>query len=141
MDLLRYGQTDVPTLEEIAREICLLGGEDGLQFLPDSVKGSNIREEEIYGGVRLNLLAMLEKAHIPVQIDVGSGDAVTPPAKEERLPTILDLPAPQIRIYPKEMFIAEKFDDGQARHRKQPDEEFLKSRVIKSFKLVMVIFQ
>lgn len=50
LDLLGYGQTDVLTLENIVREICLLDGEDGLQFLPESVKGSNIREEEIYGG-------------------------------------------------------------------------------------------
>jgi hypothetical protein len=110
LDLLGYGKTDVPTLENIVREICLLDGEDGLQFLPETVKGSNIREEEIYGGVRLNLLAMLEKARIPVQIDVGSGDAVTPQAVEERLPTILDLPAPQIRVYPKETVVAEKFE-------------------------------
>lgn len=110
LDLLGYGKTDVPTLENVVREICMLDGEDGLQFLPDSVKGSNIREEEIYGGVRLNLLAMLEKARIPVQIDVGSGDAVTPQAEEETLPTILDLPAPQIRVYPKETVVAEKFE-------------------------------
>lgn len=110
LDLLGYGQTDVPTLENIVREICLLNGEDGLQFLPESVKGSNIREEEIYGGIRLNLLAMLERARIPVQIDVGSGDAVTPQAEEETLPTILDLPAPRIRVYPKETVVAEKFE-------------------------------
>lgn len=111
LDLLGFGKTDVPTLESVAREICRIDGEDGLEFLPESVKGSVIREEEIYGGVRLNLLAMLEKARIPVQIDVGSGDAVTPEAREETLPTILDLlPAPRIRIYPKETVVAEKFE-------------------------------
>ncbi len=110
LDLLGYGKTDILTLEKVVREICLLDGEDGLQFLPETVKGTNIREEEIYGGIRLNLLAMLEKARIPVQIDVGSGDAVTPQAEEETLPTILDTPAPQIRVYPKETVIAEKFE-------------------------------
>jgi hypothetical protein len=111
LDLLGFGKTDVPTLEAVAREICRIDGEDGLEFLPETVKGSIIREEEIYGGVRLNLLAMLEKARIPMQIDVGSGDAVTPEAREETLPTILDLlPAPRIRIYPKETVLAEKFE-------------------------------
>lgn len=111
LDLLGFGKTDVPTLEAVAREICRIDGEDGLEFLPETVKGSIIREEEIYGGVRLNLLAMLEKARIPMQIDVGSGDAITPEAREETLPTILDLlPAPRIRIYPKETVLAEKFE-------------------------------
>jgi predicted nucleotidyltransferase component of viral defense system len=111
LDLLGFGKTDVPTLEKVAREICRIDGKDGLEFLPETVKGSIIREEEIYGGIRLNLLTMLEKARIPVQIDVGSGDAVTPEAKEETLPTILDLlPAPRIRIYPKETVVAEKFE-------------------------------
>ncbi len=110
LDLLGFGKTDVPTLEAVAREICRIDGEDGLEFLPESVKGASIREEEIYGGVRLNLLALLEKARISVQIDVGSGDAVTPEAEEETLPTILDLPAPRLRIYPKETVVAEKFE-------------------------------
>ena len=42
---------------------------------------------------------------------VPSGDAVTPQAQVETLPTILDsLPAPRIRIYPKETVVAEKFE-------------------------------
>ena len=45
-----------------------------------------------------------------MQVDVGFGDAVTPKAKKETLPTILDLPAPKIKIYPKETIIAEKFE-------------------------------
>lgn len=110
LDLLGKGKTDVATLEDIAREISLIDGGDGLIFVPESVKGAKIREEEIYGGVRLNLLALLEKARIPVHIDIGSGDAVTPPATEETLPTILELPAPQIKVYPKETVIAEKFE-------------------------------
>lgn len=110
LDLLGSGANDIPTLETIIREICKIDGEDGLQFLIDSVKGKKIREEEIYQGVRLTFLAMLERARIPVQVDVGFGDAVTPKAEKETLPTILDLPAPQIKIYPKETVIAEKFE-------------------------------
>ena len=61
LDLLGFGKTDVPTLENVAREICAIDGEVGLEFLPESVKGSKIREEEIYGGVRLNLPALLRR--------------------------------------------------------------------------------
>lgn len=110
LDLLGFGKNDIPTLENIFREICQIKEEDGLQFIAESVKGEKIREEEIYEGVRLTLRSMLEKAIIPVQVDVGFGDAVTPKAKEESLPTILDLPAPRLNIYPKETVIAEKFE-------------------------------
>jgi len=37
-------------------------------------------------------------------------DAVTPQAEEEILPTVLALPAPRLRVYPKETIIAEKFE-------------------------------
>lgn len=110
LDLLGFGKNDITSLENIIRQICAIDGADGLQFLAESVKGKKIREEEVYQGVRLTFLAMLERARIPVQVDVGFGDAVTPKAKKETLPTILDLPAPQIKIYPKETVIAEKFE-------------------------------
>ena len=46
---------------------------------------------------------------IQVQIDIGFGDAVTPQAQEVEFPTILNLPAPSLLIYPRETVIAEKF--------------------------------
>ncbi len=110
LDLLGFGASDIPALENTLREVCMIAGKDGLQFLAESVKGENIREGEIYGGIRLTLTAMLEKARIPVQVDIGFGDAVTPDAREEILTTIIDLPAPRLKIYPKETVIAEKFE-------------------------------
>lgn len=110
MDLLGFGKNDIPTLENIFREICVIGVEDGLQFLADTIRGSKIREGEMYEGVRINLIARLEQARISVQVDVGFGDAITPAARKETLQTILDLPAPRLKIYPKETVVAEKFE-------------------------------
>jgi len=110
MDLLGSGKNDIPTLENIIREACQVKEEDGLDFLPETVKGGLIRAEEEYQGVRMTLTAMLERARIPVQIDIGFGDAVTPQAEEAELKTILDFPAPRIRVYPKETVVAEKFE-------------------------------
>lgn len=59
-------------------------------------------------GQRVKLVALLGTARIPVQIDVGFGDVVTPDAEEIEYPTLLDLPAPRIRAYPPETVIAEK---------------------------------
>ncbi|HQU83378.1 MAG TPA: nucleotidyl transferase AbiEii/AbiGii toxin family protein [Pyrinomonadaceae bacterium] len=110
MDLLGFGKNDVPTLENIFKEICRIDGEDGLEFSLESIKGAEIRAEKIYQGVRVTLSAFLDGARIPLQIDIGFGDAVTPTAKTETIETILDLPKPRLRIYPKETVIAEKFE-------------------------------
>ena len=41
---------------------------------------------------------------------LGFGDVVTPSAQEADLPTLLDLPAPHLRVYPRETVVAEKFE-------------------------------
>ncbi|HRH40137.1 MAG TPA: nucleotidyl transferase AbiEii/AbiGii toxin family protein [Pyrinomonadaceae bacterium] len=110
MDLLGFGKNDIPTLENIFREICAIDGEDGLEFMIESIKGAEIRADKSYQGVRITLRAFLDGARIPLQIDIGFGDAVTPTAQTEIIETILDLPQPKLKIYPKETVIAEKFE-------------------------------
>ena len=111
MDLLGFGANDIPTLENIFREISEIdGGGDGLDFVADSIKGAEIRADKNYLGVRITMAAFLDGAKIPLQIDIGFGDAVTPKAQTETLRTILDLPKPRLKIYPKETVMAEKFE-------------------------------
>jgi hypothetical protein len=62
-----------------------------------------------YDGVRITLEARLGVARIPVQVDIGFGDAVTPEANYAEYPTTLDFPAPYIRVYPRQTVVAEKF--------------------------------
>jgi len=53
----------------------------------------------------------LDSARIAIQIDIGFGDAVTPAAVEMRYPTLLnDIPAPLLRVYPRETVFAEKLE-------------------------------
>ena len=110
VDVLGFGENNISTLEKIIREICLIESDDGLAFDAESVHGEQIREAQVYQGIRLRLIAMLATARIPVQVDVGFGDAVTPAAKSTTLPTILDLPAASMKVYPKETVVAEKFE-------------------------------
>ncbi|MGA8621058.1 MAG: hypothetical protein WB660_21350 [Candidatus Sulfotelmatobacter sp.] len=44
---------------------------DGLTFLPDTIRVERIKDEEEYDGVRVLLTADLANARIPMQIDVG----------------------------------------------------------------------
>ena len=84
--------------------------DDGLAFDPASIQVTEIREHREYRGLRVKVAARLGNARIPLQIDVGFGDAITPAAIDGAFPTLLDLPAPKIRAYPKETVIAEKFE-------------------------------
>jgi hypothetical protein len=109
LDLLGTGDPSPACLTEICRELCALAVEnDGLTFAPETVTARFIREDNVYGGVRIRLVAFLEKARIPIRIDVGFGDAITPAPQEVPFPTLLDFPAPQLRVYPRETVIAEK---------------------------------
>lgn len=110
LDLLGYGGNSIAEMERVFREICAVAcAADGLEMSPESVEGGLIREDQKYEGVRINLLAMLGKARIPLQIDVGFGDAVVPPPAETEYPTLLELPAPRLRVYRRETVVAEKF--------------------------------
>ncbi len=60
--------------------------------------------------MRVTLEARLGKIRIPLQVDIGFGDAVTPEAQQEEFPTLLDFPAPILLTYPRETSIAEKFE-------------------------------
>ncbi len=109
-DLLGFGESTEAHLVEVFRDVCRVEVEDdGLRFDPQSVQAGAIREEMEYGGIRVRLTATLDGARIPLQVDVGFGDAVSPAPEEVEYPTLLDLPAPHLRVYPRETVVAEKF--------------------------------
>jgi hypothetical protein len=109
-DLLGFGPDDIDSAVAAFREICAMEVEDGIAFDLSSVKGSVIRKEAGYGGVRIDLLAKLDGARITLQVDIGFGDAVTPAPELVSYPVLLeDQPAPQLRSYPKYTVVAEKF--------------------------------
>ena len=111
-DFLSFGDSTPERIEEIFRELCILDVEaDGLEFATDSVISLRIKADREYEGVRVNLVAYLAgtRTRIPVQVDVGFGDAVTPNPIEIEFPVLLSFPAPQILSYPRETVVAEKF--------------------------------
>ncbi len=109
IDLLSFGDNDVPHLVEVFRQIVSVDNDDGLIFDIDSVTGVEIKEDADYPGVRVTGFVSLAKARIPFQVDIGYGDAVTPEPEEAQLPSFLDFPSAQLRIYPVYVVIAEKF--------------------------------
>lgn len=111
VDFLSYGQVSSMEVNRLFTEIISISCEDdGLQFLRDTIKVTDIRENEIYRGLRVTLTCQLGSAKIPLQADIGFGDVITPPPVEISLPSLLGLPEAVLLSYPMEAVVAEKFE-------------------------------
>jgi predicted nucleotidyltransferase component of viral defense system len=109
IDMLHFGSPDVGRLIKTFKEICSVEvKEDGLQFILDAIKGAPIREQALYDGIRLVIPVSLGKARLNLQVDIGFGDSISPSSEEVDYPTLLKMPSPHLRIYPKEVVVAEK---------------------------------
>ena len=111
-DLEFRGDGSPETLLKMFRKIATidLSDEDGLVIDQSSIKAENIRDDDEYGGVRVRMLAYIGTVRIPVQFDIGVGDAITPVARKANFPVLLGGSIPRLRVYPRETVIAEKFE-------------------------------
>lgn len=109
-DFLDLESTSLERLSLEFREICeLKTEEDGIRFLAESVHAIEVRGHNAFKGIRINLTGMLGKAQVPLQIDIGFGDACVPAAEFADFPVLLDYPTPQLKVSAQETMIAEKF--------------------------------
>ena len=110
LDLLGMGVPSTDRLRDIFREICTVDvDEDGVTFLVNDIHAEPIRANNDEQGIRVRIQARLGTARIPLQIDIGFGDAITPKSQVVTYPTLLDFPAPLLHAYPRETVVAEKF--------------------------------
>lgn len=110
-DFLTAGTPEVQRLESVFSDVIQTEVEpDGLEFQHDSVEGGEIREGEVYQGVRIKLEARLGTARIPLQVDVGFGDAVVPSPATVHIPPLLEFPGPELTGYTRYTAVAEKYD-------------------------------
>ena len=85
--------------------------EDAIRFDLGLLGAGYIREDDQYGGVRVTTVAYMGNAKIPVQVDVGIGDAITPTARVSEYPLLLtSLPRAKMRMCPPETSVAEKLE-------------------------------
>lgn len=110
VDFLGFGPDDLERIAGMFRDICSIAVDDGITFDPASVRATEIRIDANYGGVRVNLMGVLDNARCPIQADIGFGDALTLEPEDSTYPTVLaDLPAPRLRVYSRYTVVAEKF--------------------------------
>ena len=110
VDLLSLKVMETEDFRQIFREICDIRYDDGLVFAKESVSAEIIRENQVYGGIRVFVQGSLTSARFILQFDIGFGDAVTPEASRVEMPILLNLPAPWMKMYPKETLISEKYE-------------------------------
>ncbi len=112
VDLLAFGANDEENVRGVMAAVCNVPcPEDGVALDINSLRVSEIRDGQRYGGQRATLIALLGNAKCNVQVDFGFGDVVFPGPEEAQLPTLISgVPAPFLRTYPQVSSIAEKFE-------------------------------
>ena len=111
LDLLGFGDSSAEQLRKYFIDICQTKVEpDGLEFKPETIQITEIREELEYPGQRIRIESRLGNVQINIQIDVGFGDSIVPEPIELEYPTLLDMPSPHIKAYPIETVVAEKLE-------------------------------
>jgi hypothetical protein len=109
LDFTGYGSSDPTDVIAAFREIVESPDEiDPLVFDTDSITAEPIRDGSEYDGLRLRFRARLGMSDIPIQVDVGFGNAIVPGPEEREYRTILGDPPPRILAYPAESVVAEK---------------------------------
>lgn len=110
-DMEFRGEGTPEDLKRVFAEIMSLPMEDAIRFDLELLDAGYIREDDQYGGVRVTTVAYMGNAKIPVQVDVGIGDAITPTARVSEYPLLLSsLPHAKMRMYPPETSVAEKLE-------------------------------
>ncbi len=111
IDLLGFGLAEIPYLVSTFENICAIECDDGISFDVESIRANEIRKEANYSGIRLALTGLIDGARCPVQIDIGYGDTVTPAPESAIYPVMFDdMPAPELRVYPRYTVVAEKLE-------------------------------
>lgn len=111
IDLLGKVGNDQEQIKQMVQTICGISFEDdGVVFDPQSVSSSRITEDADYEGVRATFKGHLGKVLLPMQIDFGFSDVITPAPVEITYPSVLGHSSPQLLAYNRETVVAEKFE-------------------------------
>ena len=93
---------------DVVQEILSIDLRDNVNF---KIKNSDpIREEDAYGGIKYNILAMFENIRVNLSIDIATGDVITPREIEYEYKMMFEDRSLKIMTYNIETIIAEKFE-------------------------------
>lgn len=93
---------------EILNEILSIDLDDGVKF--KVVKITDIREEDEYGGNKYNLVAKLDNLKVALEIDISTGDKITPRELNFEYTSLFENKKIYIDTYNMETILAEKIE-------------------------------
>lgn len=95
------------TLIEVLNQIININVNDDISF--QIIRTTEIREDDIYGGTNISLIAKKENLKVPLNIDITTKDPITPREIEFGYKCLLDDSIIPIMAFNKETILAEKF--------------------------------
>lgn len=104
--LLRNLDFEKGNIKNVFEEIVSVDVDDNVAFEFRDI--TEIREEDIYGGYSISLLGKLENIRVPVNIDVATGDPITPSSITYRYKCLFDDSYIEFASYNFETILAEK---------------------------------
>lgn len=93
-------------IRSVIEEISVIPADDDMQFEFKDI--SPIREDDVYGGYRVCLIARYDTINTPLSIDVTTGDIITPYASEHDFCEIFGNGTYRLWAYNTETILAEK---------------------------------
>jgi len=109
VDLLaREFDNDVEAVADLVRSILRIEVDDGVTYDVSRLAAGVIRETDLYEGVRLTIPASIDRAQVPLRIDLNVGDPVTPAPVSIEYPTLLAGEPFRLSGYPLVTVLAEK---------------------------------
>ena len=94
-------------LYKVLEEVLNIDVNDGVKF---EIRNSEpIREEDDYGGLKYNLVAVFDNLRVNLSIDIATGDPITPREIEYDYKMMFEEKVLKIMTYNVETIIAEKF--------------------------------
>jgi len=73
---IRNYPLNIESLTKAIREICSIAIDDDVSFSFSGI--DTIRDDEVYGGYRASIISEYDTIKTPMQIDITTGDAITP---------------------------------------------------------------
>jgi predicted nucleotidyltransferase component of viral defense system len=102
------------SLRGIFSEICAVSVTDNITF--DLLRTSDIREGDIYPGLRIHLMANYLPLTVPLAVDITTDDKITPREIEYSYPLLFDDRSISVMAYNLETILAEKLETVLSRN-------------------------
>ena len=99
---------DPAAVQHLIVDVTSVEGDDGVEFLPDTITAAVIRDDDVYPGVRASLEARLSTPRLKFSVDFNVGDPVVPAPIRTAIPVLLEDKPIEVLAYPKVMVVAEK---------------------------------